>query len=178
MAAFCADHHARVLGLVAARVGDHGVAEELAQDVLVAVCDRWERVRSADDPTAYVLAMARNRATSAWRRVLAGRRATARLAARTGQDVPDGPHAAVESRPALVAALARLTPREREVLVLRFVADLDVERTAGVLGVRPGTVRSLTHRALQKLRTDPSVVSLREADTADPSDRRSRRARR
>ena len=52
----------------------------------------------------------------------------------------------------LTAALAALRPDEQEVLVCRFVLDLGEDETASVLGVRRGTVKSRTSRALARLR--------------------------
>jgi RNA polymerase sigma factor (sigma-70 family) len=44
-----------------------------------------------------------------------------------------------------------LPARQREALVLRFYLDLPDQEIARVMGVRPGTVRSATHRALRAL---------------------------
>ena len=49
-------------------------------------------------------------------------------------------------------ALARLTPRQRAVLVLRFYEDLTESQTAAALGLSPSTVKSQTRVALQRLR--------------------------
>jgi RNA polymerase sigma-70 factor (ECF subfamily) len=54
--------------------------------------------------------------------------------------------------PALVAALSTLSPDQREVLVLRFVADLPLEVVAKVTGRRVGAVKALQHRGLENLR--------------------------
>jgi RNA polymerase sigma factor (sigma-70 family) len=51
-------------------------------------------------------------------------------------------------------ALDALPARQRQVLVLRFVEDLDVATTARLLRVREGTVKSTTHAALAALRAD------------------------
>ena len=48
--------------------------------------------------------------------------------------------------------LARLEERDREVLVHRFVLELGADETAAALGVRKGTVKSRTSRALERLR--------------------------
>jgi RNA polymerase sigma factor (sigma-70 family) len=55
-------------------------------------------------------------------------------------------------RRVMVRALAELPVRQREVLVLRFLADLTVEQTATTLGCSTGTVKSYTSRALARLR--------------------------
>lgn len=54
----------------------------------------------------------------------------------------------------LVEALARLTPEQREVLVLRYVADLSVRDVAAIVGKRPGAVKMLQARGLDELRTE------------------------
>ena len=55
--------------------------------------------------------------------------------------------------PALVAALDALTPDQREVVVLRFVADLSLETVAAMTNRPEGAVKSLQHRALRNLAT-------------------------
>jgi len=55
--------------------------------------------------------------------------------------------------PALMAALATLTPAQREVIVLRFVADLSLESVAKITSRRVGAVKALQHRGLEILRS-------------------------
>ena len=57
-----------------------------------------------------------------------------------------------ETRAELLDALARLTPRQRAVLVLRYFNDLTEAQTAEVLGCSPGTVKSNASRGLARLR--------------------------
>ncbi len=56
-----------------------------------------------------------------------------------------------EERRAAVAAMRRLPPRQREVLVLRYFADLPVNEIARAMGVSAGTVKSTTARGLAAL---------------------------
>jgi RNA polymerase sigma-70 factor (ECF subfamily) len=63
----------------------------------------------------------------------------------------------------LVQALHHLTKEQREVLGLRFLADLDVETVAAITGRSPGAVKALQHRALRTLRQSPVGRQLREA---------------
>jgi RNA polymerase sigma factor (sigma-70 family) len=58
----------------------------------------------------------------------------------------------LETRAELLDALARLTPRQRAVLVLRYFNDLTEAETAEVLGCSPGTVKSNASRGLARLR--------------------------
>jgi RNA polymerase sigma factor (sigma-70 family) len=56
-----------------------------------------------------------------------------------------------EERQAVMQAIRQLPGRQREALVLRFYLDLPDQEIARVMGVRPSTVRSATHRALKAL---------------------------
>lgn len=67
----------------------------------------------------------------------------------------------------LAAALERLGPRQRAVVALRYLEDLDVAETARILGCSPETVRSQAHRALARLRSEvPALFSDHSPDTA------------
>jgi RNA polymerase sigma factor (sigma-70 family) len=83
--------------------------------------------------------------------------------------VPDTPaagdHAAsTDLRVSLAAALRRLTPRQRAVIVLRYVEDLSEREVAAVLDVSVGTVRSTASRALARLRTSCPSLRIEEAN--------------
>jgi DNA-directed RNA polymerase specialized sigma24 family protein len=68
--------------------------------------------------------------------------------------VADRPAAGGSVDPRIMAALLRLPARQRQVVALRLVLDLDSERTARVLGVAPGTVQAHLGRAMAALRDD------------------------
>src|SRR4051812_3813807 len=144
--AFCRELHPRLVGALALHCGDRDVAEELAQETLARVWERWSTVRAMDSPDAWAFRVGFNLATSRFRRAAAERRARARVGP-VDDHQPD-----TASALAIRAAVAALPPRQRAAVVLRYFADLSVERTAEVLGCAPGTVKSLTSQAIASLR--------------------------
>jgi RNA polymerase sigma-70 factor (sigma-E family) len=126
--------------------GDYHMAEDLLQGALVKLALRWRQIRDGD-PAAFLRTVVYRDAVSWWRRVRRERLTSA-------PPVTYGPDGAddTSTRLVLVDALGRLTPRQRAVLVLRFLDDLTEVRTAEVLGVTVGTVKSQTNAALRRLR--------------------------
>lgn len=123
---------------------DHSDAEDVVQDAFVRL---RPRLATVDHRTAYLRSAivngCRDRARSA-RRADAGWR---RLRVVTEVSSTDKPSE-------LVDALADLPYKQRAVLVLRYWADLREEEIAEIIGVRPATVRSITSRALDRLRRE------------------------
>ena len=76
--------------------------------------------------------------------------------------------AAVELRPALLAALNTLTPQQRAIVVLRYFDDRSENEVADLLGVSAGTVKSTASRAVAQLRAQPALIAL-FADAVTPS---------
>lgn len=144
--AFCRALHSRLVGALALHCGDAGVGEELAQEALARVWERWSTVREMASPDAWAFRVGFNLSSSRFRRAAAERRARARLPA-TRREAPD-PADAIAVR----AAVALLPPRQRAAIVLRYFADLSIEDTAAALGCRPGTVKSLSSHAMARLR--------------------------
>ncbi|MCK2237489.1 MULTISPECIES: SigE family RNA polymerase sigma factor [unclassified Crossiella] len=122
-------------------------AEELAQTAFVRVYARWPKVHR-ETADAYLRTVLTRAFLDTKRRGRAREHAVA--------EVPDQPveadHGAAEDRAALTAALQQVPPRQRAVLVLRFIQDLSVEQVAEALGCTTGTVKSQTARGLQTLR--------------------------
>jgi RNA polymerase sigma-70 factor (sigma-E family) len=143
--------HARAGALARAAyllTGDVHLAEDLVQDTLARVADRWRRVSSETQPDAYARMVMHHLAIDRWRRRKArpGEVLTASHP-ELGREGPD-----VERRLVLRDALARLTPKQRAVLSLRFYEDLTEVQAASVLGCSVSTVKSQTRTALERLR--------------------------
>lgn len=148
--AFCRRVHPLLVGGLTLHCRDRGVAEDVAQEALVRVWERWSTVRQSAAPEAWTWRVALNLTTSWFRRRGAERRAYARLGLRRdpSETTPDQ-----ADRVAVRAAVAALPERQRSALVLRYYADLSVADAAVVLGCAEGTVKSLTHKAVESLRT-------------------------
>lgn len=154
--AFVAARTGALLRTARLLAGDLHAAEDLLQDALSRLVPKW---RTVDDPEAYVRTSMHRLQISRWRRLGVLREHPVDAPpdpAGTGlwhaAAPPADGYGAVDDRLALVEALGRLTPRQRGVLVCRYVEDLDERRTADRLGLSIGTVRSTAHRALARLR--------------------------
>jgi RNA polymerase sigma-70 factor (sigma-E family) len=126
--------------------GDWGEAEELAQEAMARTFAAWPRVRGYDRPAAFARRVLLNRHRSLLRRAVVEAR---HLASRA-----PAPHQPDFSGDDLVLwqALRRLPARQRTAIVLRFYLDLSETEVARQLGVPVGTVKSLVHRGLHRLR--------------------------
>lgn len=132
-------------------VGDRSVADDLVAEAVARTLPKW-RSGGVADPAAYLRRVVVNLASRRWRRrSLAVRHDRAAL--NWLQPTTDD-EAAVVERDAVLGAVARLAPRRRAVVVLRFYDDLSEVQIAEVLGVRVGTVKSQLSRGLEQLRED------------------------
>lgn len=129
-------------------------AEDLVHTVLLRCLRSWRRVSRADHRDAYVNRMLVNALHDARSRRWTGEVPTA--------DLPDGPGRETDLAVGLVVrrALAALSGEHRDVLVLRFFADLSERATAEALGLPVGTVKSRTARALAALACDDDIAGL------------------
>ncbi|MCX5443719.1 MULTISPECIES: SigE family RNA polymerase sigma factor [unclassified Streptomyces] len=128
--------------------GDRHEAEDLVQTALMKALGRWQHI---EDPEGYVRKVMYRHQISRWRLRRPHREATF-AAPPESFGVTDGTSAA-DLRITVRQALARLTPRQRTVLVLRYFEDLSETEAAGALGCSVGTIRSTTYRSLARLRT-------------------------
>jgi RNA polymerase sigma-70 factor (sigma-E family) len=136
-------------------LGDRTEAEDIAQETLARATLRWARLH--ERPEGWVSRVASNLAVDRYRH----RRREPRF--------PSGPVGIVDDRTAersdLVAALRRLPRRQREVVVLRYLADFSEADVAAALGCSVGTVKTHGSRGLSALRRH-----LGETGTTDGDD--------
>ncbi|GII80654.1 RNA polymerase sigma factor [Sphaerisporangium rufum] len=127
--------------------GDAHLAEDLLQTVLIRVAAHWRKLDGGGNAEAYTRKALINQHIS-WRRRKIVETPHAEL------PEPGGRHdEATVRRLVLRQALARLTPRQRTVIVLRFFEDRTEVETAHLMNCTIGTVKSQTHHALSRLRT-------------------------
>ncbi|MEV4518448.1 SigE family RNA polymerase sigma factor [Dactylosporangium sp. NPDC049525] len=139
--------------------GDVHQAEDLVQATLIRVADRWDRIVRGGDPDPYVRRVLYTQHVSAWRR----RKVHDEPYAEPPDQVTPDPSGQVVVSLAVRQALARLSPRQRAVLVLRYFEDHTEARTAEILNLSVGTVKSHAREALERLRTvAPELAAARE----------------
>jgi RNA polymerase sigma-70 factor (sigma-E family) len=129
---------------------DRSAAEELLQDVLVALYPQWQKVLRADSAPAYVRRSLVNRYLNQRRR-----RSGSELSLASTPELGERPDftAGVADRDQIRQVLAVLPERQRAAVVLRYFYDYSDQQIADAMQCRIGTVRSLISRALASLRT-------------------------
>ena len=172
------------LRVVLLTAGDRLLAEDLVAEAYTRAWLSWRKVRALDQPRAWVVRTALNTRISWWRR---SRREVgltdpesdlASLASQNGTHQHSISQHGISQHGVsqhgldtdLVAAVRRLPVRQRQVVALRLLLDLDTASTARAMGLADGTVASHLHRALAALRRD--LAGLRP-DRTDRTDRAS-----
>jgi len=133
------------------RTGDAGLAEDVAQDCLTALVQRWQRHGPPESAEAFVFAIARRRAF----RAAVRRRMCLPIEHLVGarHNGPDPESAAIvrDARTRALAAIRKLPARDREVLLLVVAGGLSTAQAADTLGVSPSALKVRTFRARQRL---------------------------
>lgn len=142
-----AAHYPALVRLAYLTTGSLAAAEDVAQEAFIEWLRRGDQVR---EPVPFLRRAVVSRCTSWVRR----RRLERRHASVTPEPVwrPDGDTEVVR------AALHKLTARQRAAVFMRFYLDLPEAQIAAALHCRPGTVKSLLHRALTAIKEDLDVA--------------------
>ena len=134
--------HDRMVATLLLTTGNPDLAAESVDEACSRALERWTRVVAMKSPTGWVYRVALNHARRIARRKTIEERLTRRVVQR-----PDLPASASE-----IWELVRgLSARQRQVIMLRHVADLPESQIAEVLGITRGTVSSTLHDAHQRL---------------------------
>lgn len=143
---FFQDHTQRLYAHLCLITGNRAEAEELAQEAFLKVWERWDRVAGMDEPVGYLYAIAMNLFRKRYRRAKLALRKT------VSEEFARDEFASVEDRSIVARALAELAPRQRAALVLTELIGFSSEEAGTMLGVRPGTVRSLASQGRAALK--------------------------
>ncbi|WP_391530992.1 SigE family RNA polymerase sigma factor [Candidatus Frankia nodulisporulans] len=146
--AFFERHHRELSRFAYLLSGDHDAADDITADALTAAWTRWDRVRAAELPLAYVRRIVANLAADRVRRAVRERRGLLALGEQAEGYTPEPDVPAVVD---LRSALMSLPPGKRACVVLRYAFDLSEAETARTLGVSVGTVKSQTARGVADL---------------------------
>ena len=137
-------------------VGSAAEAEDAAQDGFVKAYRALHRFRTGEPLRPWLLKIvaneARNRRRASTRRDALTLRVTSESSSGEAAPSPEAALLEHEQRRALVAAVDGLPEPQRLVIACRYFLELSEDETAGVLGIRRGTVKSRTARALDRLR--------------------------
>lgn len=149
---FVADRLDRLLRFATALTCDPHLAQDVVQDVLLRVQQRWARIGPLVARDAYVRRMIVNEYLS-WRRRRAARVVAATHTTLDAIGTPTADSAAAYAeRDAMRSRISALPRKQRAALLLRYYEDRTFDEIAEILGCSAGTVRSHISRALGTLR--------------------------
>lgn len=133
----------RALWLV---TGSRTEAEEITQDAFLLAWERWAHVAEMENATGYVYRCAMNLFRRRYRRGVLAARKMARTALRADE------FSSADDREVVRATLSTLTPRQRAAIVMTELLSFTSEEAGEVLGIRPGTVRTLVSQGRKAFR--------------------------
>jgi RNA polymerase sigma-70 factor, ECF subfamily len=142
---FFAKRYERLVRACLLLTGRATEGEDLAQEAMARVLERWDRVSKMDDPEGYLYRTALNVHRKALRRLAVAAR---RQVVRDPSDDPD----ATDRRLDLLRAIRSLPRAQREALVLVEWLGYSAEEAGRFLGIEPASVRGRLHRAREGLR--------------------------
>ena len=143
---FVETNHARLYGALCLLTRDRYEAEDIAQEAFVRILERWDRVRSIEEPAGYLFKTAMNVLRKRRRRALVAMRRITHLARR------DEGFEQIEDRDVVVRAIATLPSDQRAAVIVTSLLGYPSEEAARILGIEPSNVRTRATRARAALR--------------------------
>ncbi|MFD7257876.1 SigE family RNA polymerase sigma factor [Streptomyces sp. NPDC059874] len=143
-------HYRSLLGLAALLLDDTASCEDVVQEAFIRVHSARSRVRDRDKTLAYLRQTVVNLSRSALRRRILG----LKLLSKPMPDMASAEEGAYDQleRDDLIKAMRGLQRRQREVLVLRYFADMTEAQVAETLGISLGSVKAYGSRGIAALR--------------------------
>jgi RNA polymerase sigma-70 factor (sigma-E family) len=143
-------HYRSLLGLAALLLDDTASCEDVVQEAFIRVHSARKRVRDPEKTLAYLRQTVVNLSRSALRRRILG----LKLLSKPMPDMASAEEGAYDSleRRDLIKAMKGLQRRQREVLVLRYFADMTEAQVAETLGISLGSVKAYGSRGIAALR--------------------------
>lgn len=150
-------HYRSLLGLAALLLDDTASCEDVVQEAFIRVHSARRRVRDPQKTLAYLRQTVVNLSRSALRRRIVG----LKLLSKPMPDMPSAEEGAYEQleRDQLIRAMRGLQRRQREVLVLRYFADMTEVQVAETLGLSLGSVKAYGSRGIAALRVVMEAAS-------------------
>ena len=144
------NHYAMLVRTAAMLVGDTATAEDVVQESFIAMHRAWWRLRDTSRALPYLRRSVINRSRS----VLRHRAVVDRHPPGPTPELPSAEDSALAGvqRSSVLAALSTLPGRQREVVILRYYADLSEAQIAAAMGISRGAVKSHVARAKDTLR--------------------------
>ncbi len=150
---FYAAHFDDVARAITLAAGDRELAQDATQEAFARALRRWRRVQDMDRPDGWVYVVAMNQLRDHWRRL---------ERQQPVEPVEADNKGSVVIRLSVREAIATLPPRQRQAVVLRYLADLPLAAVAEAMGCALGTAKATLHHALRAMR-----VELEEDDDAN-----------
>ncbi len=135
----------RVTGQLYAMTGSRAEAEDCVQEAYARAWQRWDKVSGYGDPEAWVRTVAYRVSVSAWRKAANMRVAHHR------QWAPEDARGLSPDYVAIIAALRKIPPRQRQAIVLYHLVGLSVDEIATETGAAAGTVKARLSRGRQAM---------------------------
>jgi len=165
-------HHRELARLAYTMTGNRTDSDDVVGEALASAWERWDRVQSADSPSAYVRKIVVNLSVERVRTAVRDRQRHRLMVPLTKwfYHSPD-----VGGAVDLQAAVLALPPGRRACVVMRHVLDLPEEEVARTLGISLGTVKSQTSKGLAQLRKQLAPGDLATAASSARAARSTRR---